>query len=100
MSLLEQAADGGVRDQEEFRAISDEMVELQQKLEASEDSGRDSLEQELDGFCELAEGAHVTGGYDDRLARKLLDGVKVLNGDRLLVTFKGGVALEQEIPKK
>ncbi len=100
MSLLEQAADGGVRDQEEFSAISDEMVELQQKLEASEDSGRDSLEQELDGFCELAEGAHVTGGYDDRLARKLLDGVKVLNGDRLLVTFKGGVALEQEIPKK
>lgn len=98
MSLLEQAVDGGVRDQEEFRAISDEMVALQQKLETSEGSGRDSLEQELDRLCELAEGAGEQ--YDDHLIRKLLDGVKVLNGDRLLITFKGGITLEQEIPEK
>lgn len=100
MVLLEQAAEGGSQDQEAFRSISDEIVALQQQLEAADGFGRDSLEQELDGLCRLAEGAPIGNGYDDRLARKLLEGVKVLDGNRLLISFKGGISLEQTIPAK
>ena len=100
--VMENAKQGAYTDEfdERYRKISDEINELKEAQKKENVSRRlaENYEQrvnEMDRFlnhtsCQLVE-------YDDGLVRMLISQIKVISKERLMIQFKSGIVMEQEI---
>jgi len=98
MTLLEQAVGNGDSCNNKFQQISDEIVSLQRQLDEHSQSkvNTNHIDEQINELCKLAADApRLTELYDDRLTRKLIEGIKIVNGEKLMITFKGGIVVEQ-----
>jgi len=83
-----------------FTALRDEIGTLRQTLEQcrAKQSGPDELTQQIDDICNALRNApfEITE-YNNNVVRQLIDTIKVVNEDKLLIIFKGGFQLEQPL---
>jgi site-specific DNA recombinase len=84
----------------QFKEISDEIKTLKDKLHIYE--VKKTIEQNSDSkmkeLFDLLENDKLTmDGYDESLVRQLVENIKVMSADRLQVTFKFGIDIEQAL---
>jgi hypothetical protein len=84
----------------QFKEISDEIKTLKDKLHIYE--VKKTMEQNSDSrmkeLFDLLENDELTvDGYDESLVRQLVENIKVMSADRLQVTFKFGIDIEQAL---
>lgn len=102
MELVAVAAKAGNAEsyEDKFREISEEIKSLQKTLEQyqAEQNGPDKLARQIDDICKALEDApfEITE-YSNNIVRQFIDTIKVVNEDKLLFIFKGGVTMEQPL---
>jgi hypothetical protein len=82
-----------------FKKISDEMATKRAVIEAYEakQAGKDH-EAKTAAAAELLDGQPLAPReYDDRAVRQLIDTIRVIDKDRIKITFKDGMEIEQRI---
>ena len=83
-----------------FKAIKDEIGTLRQTLEQcrAKQNGPDELTRQIDDICNALRNApfEITE-YSNNVVRQLIDTIKVVNEDKLLIIFKGGFQMEQPL---
>ena len=100
--VMENAKQGAYTDEfdERYRKISDEINELKEAQKKENVSRRlaENYEQrvnEMDRFLNHTSWQLVE--YDDGLVRMLISQIKVISKERLMIQFKSGIVMEQEI---
>ena len=78
---------------EEINALKEEQAEARRKRKLAEDY--EQRVKDMDAFmesttCQIPE-------FDNDLVRRLIDNIKVLSAEKLLIQFKSGILMEQEI---
>lgn len=102
MELVAVAAKAGNAEsyEDKFREISEEIKSLQKTLEQyqAEQNGPDKLARQIDDICKALEDApfEITE-YSNNIVRQFIDTIKVVNEDKLLFIFKGGITMEQPL---
>lgn len=102
MELVVVAAKAGNAEsyEDKFKEISEEIKSLQKKLEQyqAEQNGPDELARQIDDICKALEDApfEITE-YSNNIVRQFIDTIKVVNEDKLLFIFKGGITMEQPL---
>ena len=102
MELVAVAAKAGNAEsyEDKFREISEEIKSLQKTLEQyqAEQNGPDELARQIDDICKALEDApfEITE-YSNNIVRQFIDTIKVVNEDKLLFIFKGGITMEQPL---
>ena len=102
MELVAVAAKAGNAEsyEDKFREISEEIKSLQKTLEQyqAEQNGPDKLARQMDDICKALEDApfEITE-YSNNIVRQFIDTIKVVNEDKLLFIFKGGITMEQPL---
>lgn len=102
MELVAVAAKAGNAEsyEDKFREISEEIKSLQKTLEQyqAEQNGPDELARQMDDICKALEDApfEITE-YSNNIVRQFIDTIKVVNEDKLLFIFKGGITMEQPL---
>ncbi len=102
MELVAVAAKAGNAEsyEDKFREISEEIKSLQKTLEQyqAEQNGPDELARLIDDICKALEDApfEITE-YSNNIVRQFIDTIKVVNEDKLLFIFKGGITMEQPL---
>lgn len=102
MELVAVAAKAGNAEsyEDKFREISEEIKSLQKTLEQyqAEQNGPDELARQIDDICKALEDApfEITE-YSNNIVRQFIDTIKVVNEDKLLFIFKGGITIEQPL---
>jgi DNA invertase Pin-like site-specific DNA recombinase len=102
MELVAVAAKAGNAEsyEDKFREISEEIKSLQNILEQyqAEQNGPDELARQIDDICKALEDApfEITE-YSNNIVRQFIDTIKVVNEDKLLFIFKGGITMEQPL---
>lgn len=102
MELVAVAAKAGNAEsyEDKFREISEEIKSLQKTLEQyqAEQNGPDELAGQIDDICKALEDApfEITE-YGNNIVRQFIDTIKVVNEDKLLFIFKGGITMEQPL---
>lgn len=82
----------------QFKGLSDEIKALQDAIQNHErrNTAIESVHSQMEEIMAFLETQDTDlPGYDETLARQLLEEVKVLSGDKVLITFKGGIESEQ-----
>ncbi|MEG0900032.1 MAG: hypothetical protein RSF40_10030 [Oscillospiraceae bacterium] len=82
----------------QFKAMSDEIKALQTLLEGykTQRQAVTSLDRQMGEICEtLGKSILAITEYDDKNVRQLIDTIKVVGDNQLLIIFKGGFELEQ-----
>lgn len=83
-----------------FTALKDEIGALRQTLEQcrAKQNGPDDLTRQIDDICNALRNApfEITE-YNNNVVRQLIDTIKVVNEDKLLIIFKGGFQMEQPL---
>jgi DNA invertase Pin-like site-specific DNA recombinase len=83
-----------------FTALKNEIGALRQTLEQcrAKQNGPDELTQQIDDICDALRNApfEITE-YSNNVVRQLIDTIKVVNEDKLLIIFKGGFQMEQPL---
>ena len=100
--LLESAGTAGFDEDyydQRIKKIGDEMAAKRAVIEGYEARQEEKSRQaEIAAASELLEDEPFTlPGYDDQAVRQLVDTIRVLAKDRILVTLKGGMEIEQRI---
>ena len=100
--LLKEAADPERQEEytERFRAVSTSMAELKQRKEHLKAlyQENEQASQRLRAISAALEGASAQlTEWDERTVYQLLEKVTVLSKDRIRVTFRGGLEIEQNI---
>ena len=82
---------------EQMKAISDEIAALQVSLDEQErQAGNDEFSRQLDDMrVALQNAPFEISEYSDNVVRQMIDTIRVMDDYRLLITFKGGVEIEQ-----
>jgi DNA invertase Pin-like site-specific DNA recombinase len=83
-----------------FTALKDEIGILRQTLEQcrAKQNGPDELTRRIDDICRALQNAPFESTeYSDSVVRQLIDTIKVVNEDKLLIIFKGGIQMEQPL---
>jgi DNA invertase Pin-like site-specific DNA recombinase len=82
-----------------LKKIGDEMTAKRGIIEEYEESRAENERRaEITAASELLEDEPlIPAEYDDQAVRQLVDTVKVLAKDRLTITFKGGMEIEQQV---
>ncbi|MDR3207036.1 MAG: hypothetical protein LBT60_01770 [Oscillospiraceae bacterium] len=86
--------------EEKFRALAEEKAALKALLDAhaQKQTATQNNNARLDELTALLDSAAFDlTQYDDALARRVLECVRVVNGDMIAVRFKGGVAWTQRM---
>ncbi len=86
---------------DKFKEISDEIKELQDTLKNREQRQiiAQNTQSRMDEIIKILENENFNlAGYNDALVRQLVDTVKVLSDSKILITFKGGLEMEQTLP--
>lgn len=102
MELVAVAAKAGNAEsyEDKFREISEEIKSLQKTLEQyqAEQNGPDELARQIDDISKALEDApfEITE-YSNNIVRQFIDTIKVVNEDKLLFIFKGGITMEQPL---
>lgn len=102
MELMAVAAKAGNAEsyEDKFREIAEEIKSLQKTLERyqAEQNGPDELARQIDDICKALEDApfEITE-YSNNIVRQFIDTIKVVNEDKLLFIFKGGITMEQPL---
>ena len=102
MELVAVAAKAGNAEsyEDQFKEISEEIKSLQKTLEQyqAEQNGPDELARQIDDICKALEDApfEITE-YSNNIVRQFIDTIKVVNEDKLLFIFKGGITMEQPL---
>ncbi len=102
MELVVVAAKAGNAEsyEDKFREIAEEIKSLQKTLERyqAEQNGPDELARQIDDICKALEDApfEITE-YSNNIVRQFIDTIKVVNEDKLLFIFKGGITMEQPL---
>ena len=102
MELVAVAAKAGNAEsyEDKFREISEEIKSLQKTLERyqAEQNDPDELARQIDDICKALEDApfEITE-YSNNIVRQFIDTIKVVNEDKLLFIFKGGITMEQPL---
>jgi len=102
MELVAVAAKAGNAEsyEDKFREISEEIKSLQKTLEQyqAEQNGPDKLARQIDDISKALEDApfEITE-YSNNIVRQFIDTIKVVNEDKLLFIFKGGITMEQPL---
>jgi len=102
MELVAVAAKAGNAEsyEDQFKEISEEIKSLQKTLEQyqAEQNGLDELARQIDDICKALEDApfEITE-YSNNIVRQFIDTIKVVNEDKLLFIFKGGITMEQPL---
>lgn len=102
MELVAVAAKAGNAEsyEDKFREISEEIKSLQKTLKQyqAEQNGPDELARQMDDICKALEDApfEITE-YSNNIVRQFIDTIKVVNEDKLLFIFKGGITMEQPL---
>lgn len=102
MELVVVAAKAGNAEsyEDKFKEISEEIKSLQKTLEQyqAEQNGPDELARQIDDICKALEDApfEITE-YSNNIVRQFIDTIKVVNEDKLLFIFKGGITMEQPL---
>lgn len=83
-----------------FTALKDEIGSLRQTLEQcrAKQNGPDEVTRQIDDICRALRNAPFESTeYSDSVVRQLIDTIKVMNKDKLIIIFKGGVQIEQPL---
>jgi len=83
---------------EKFKAISDEIMSLQETLDRhkAQQNGPDALSLQIEDLCKaLRDAPFECAEYKDSIVRQMIDTIKVINADTLRIIFKGGYEVEQ-----
>jgi hypothetical protein len=83
-----------------FTALKDEIGALRRTLEQcrAKQSGPDELTRQIDDICRaLQKRSLESKKYSDSVVRQLIDTIKVVGDDKLLIIFKGGIHMEQSL---
>ena len=83
-----------------FTALKDEIGSLRQTLEQcrAKQNGPDEVTRQIDDICRALRNAPFESTeYSDSVVRQLIDTIKVVNEDKLIIIFKGGVQIEQSL---
>ena len=83
-----------------LKEMSDSITALNERLEKKKeaDLSDGAVESRLSAITEaLALEPNQMGTYDDNLVRQLIETIKVIDSEKLLITFKGGMQFEQAI---
>jgi DNA invertase Pin-like site-specific DNA recombinase len=85
-----------------FKEIGEERaVKLEIVAEYEAHQSEHSHEAEIDAACEMLETESFTlDEYDDYLVRQIVDTIRVMEGGKLHITFKGGEVTEREVGLK
>ncbi|TCL54097.1 DNA invertase Pin-like site-specific DNA recombinase [Kineothrix alysoides] len=84
----------------QLKAISDEMASLRKKREQyrTELYSSDELTRQIDDICGALQNAPFESTeYSDSVVRQFIDTIKVVNENKLLIIFKGGIQMEQPL---
>lgn len=86
---------------EQMKAISDEIAALQASLEEQErQAGADEFSYQLDDMrAALQKAPFEISEYSDNVVRQMIDTIRVIDDNRLLITFKGGYEVWQPLSK-
>jgi site-specific DNA recombinase len=84
---------------EQMKAISDEIAALQASLEEQvRQSGSDEFSRQLDDIRTALQNAPFEiCEYNDNVVRQMIDTIRVLDDNRVQISFKGGYEVEQPI---
>lgn len=83
-----------------FTALKDEIGALRQTLEQcrAKQNGPDELTRQVDDICNALRNAPFEiKEYSNNVVRQLIDTIKVVNEDKMLIIFKGGIQMEQPL---
>lgn len=85
-----------------LKAMSDEIKELHDAVVAYRESADSagSIEGRISGIIGMLENEPQGGTWDDCLVRQLIDTIKVVGGDKLVLHFRIGLDYEQAIAPK
>ena len=103
-TLLEQAAEqtDGLDCMERFQAINEEIAALKQQRTQIESICKNSnaTAQRMNRVASILESASPTlSQWDEAVIRQLLDTVKVISAEKIIVYLRGGMEIEQDITK-
>jgi septal ring factor EnvC (AmiA/AmiB activator) len=88
---------------EHYAKISAEMKELQKiKTQYTEQQARqDSFQQRIEDMKKFLNATDCKlSNFDNQLVRQLIQSIKVVSKDKILIKFKSGLEMEQELSKK
>ncbi len=88
---------------EHYAKISAELKELQEiKTQYTEQQARqDSFQRRIEDMKKFLNTADCKlSGFDNQLVRQLIQSIKVVSKDKILIKFKSGLEMEQELAKK
>jgi len=88
---------------EHYAKISAELKELQEiKTQYTEHQARqDSFQRRIEDMKKFLNTADCKlSGFDNQLVRQLIQSIKVVSKDKILIKFKSGLEMEQELAKK
>ena len=88
---------------EHYAKISAEMKKLQEiKTQYTEQQARqDSFQRRIEDMKKFLNTADCKlSNFDNQLVRQLIQSIKVMSKDKILIKFKSGLEMEQELAKK
>jgi regulator of replication initiation timing len=88
---------------EHYAKISAELKELQKiKTQYTEQQARqDSFQRRIEDMKKFLNTADCKlSGFDNQLVRQLIQSIKIVSKDKILIKFKSGLEMEQELSKK
>gem|GEM_PF-644364 len=100
---IEQSAEAGADEDfydEKYRMIMDERAKWQKivrDFEAKDSIDRYTERQVTEAVRLLEQEPLLLSKYDDQIVRQLVDTIRVLDKDRIMVTLKGGTEIEQRV---
>ena len=98
--LLEQAANDPLAYEDRFKRILDEQTALKEQREAAlaADKNLEQAGQRVkEGRRLLEKSSAIITKWDESVIRQLVESVKVISKEQLLVTLKGGVQIQQSV---
>lgn len=98
--LLEQAANDPLAYEDRFKRILDEQTALKEQRAAAlaADKNLEQAGQRVkEGRCLLEKSSAIITKWDESVIRQLVESVKVISKEQLLVTLKGGVQIQQSV---
>ena len=83
----------------QMKAMSDEIVSLQDTLAKQEERGKsDEFSRKIEDIrTALRNAPFEITEYSDNAVRQMIDTIKVMNENKLLIIFKGGFEVEQPL---
>lgn len=85
---------------DKFKEISDEIISLRKTLERhkAQQKDPDALTPQIEDLCKaLQDAPFKCTEYKDSIVRQMIDTVKVMSADTLIIIFKGGYEVEQHL---